>query len=399
MIEIKPTLRYQEGCPYCQKPLTPTNTLWHGLHICVESTCSGCEAELVEQLKTGHTIVGGCQFDLNTSQVFGDEWVKAWFGETLLHALKNPEDKPVEVVKEVLQPHQRVIILNCIDYLYGHSVLKLLNAQRHLEQHKDYGLIVIVPKFLRWMVPKDVAEIWTVNIPLKQGQKYFPQFNQFMQKELERFEEVQVSEAYSHPSRFDIAQFTGVSKHDFAQQQFNITFIWREDRPWCSHWLYRVLKKLNFLDLALVLQNWKIRKLMSQLKAKVPDANFVIAGLGRKTQFSGWIEDFRVDVFDQNTERQLCKIYSDSRLIIGVHGSNMLLPSGHAGMTIDLMPDDRWGNFAQDILYQETDPRLASYRYRYLPAQTKTRKLAEIAAAMLLGFDQFRQSMVSDKEL
>jgi len=47
-----------------------------------------------------------------------------------------------------------------------------------------------------------------------------------------------------------------------------------------------------------------------------------------------------------------------------VHGSNMLLPSAHAGMTIDLMPDDRWGNFAQDISYQEDDVRMGSYRYR-----------------------------------
>ena len=399
MIEIKPTLQYQADCPHCRKLLTPTITLWQGMHICVESTCSGCGAEIVEELRTGHAVAGACQFDLDTAEAFGDEWIKSWFGRTLLYTLQNPENTPVEVVKEILQPRQRVIILNCIDYLYGHSLLKLLNAQRHLEQHKAYGLIVIVPKFLRWMVPKGVAEIWTVNIPLKQGQKYFSQFNQFMQKELERFEEVQISEAYSHPSQFDITQFTSVPKHDFTQQRFNITFIWREDRPWCSHWLYRILRKLNLLDWALVLQNWKIHRLMSQLKAKIPEANFVVAGLGRKTRFSGWIEDCRVDVFDENTERQLCKVYSDSRIVIGVHGSNMLLPSGHAGMTIDLMPDDRWGNFAQDILYQETDSRLAGYRYRYLLAQMKIGKLADITVAMLSGFDQFRQLMTFDKAL
>jgi hypothetical protein len=397
MIEIRPTLQYQADCPHCRKSLMPTNTLWHGMHMCIESTCSGCGAEIVEQLKTGHTLAGGCQFDLRTAEAFGNERMKGWFGRTLLSALQNPESKPVEVVKEVLQPHSRVIILNCIDYLYGHSLLKLLNAQRHLEQHQDYGLIVIVPKFLRWMVPKGVAEIWTVNIPLKQGQKYFPHFNQFMQAELERFEEVQLSEAYSHPSQFDITQFTGVPKHDFTQQQFNITFIWREDRPWCSSWLYRLLRKLNLLDWALMLQNWKIHRLMNQLRAKVPEANFVIAGLGKKTRFSGWIEDCRVNVFDENTERQLCKVYSDSRLIIGVHGSNMLLPSGHAGMTIDLMPDDRWVNFAQDILYQEADAKLATYRYRFFPTQMEIRGLAEVASSMFQEIDQFNQSMSADK--
>lgn len=396
MIEIKPELQYLADCPHCRKPLIPASTLWDGMHICVESTCSNCGAEIVEQMKVGHTLMGGCQVDLKAAQVFGNEKAKAWFGEILLKALQKPNPQTVAVVKEVFQPCQRAILLNCIDYLYGHSLLKLLNAQRHLEQHREYGLIVIVPKFLRWMVPQGVAEIWTVDISLKRGLDYYPSFNQFVLKELERFTQVQVSEAYSHPSQFDITKFTGILTHDFTQKQFNITFIWREDRLWCNQLLFRLLRKLNLLDLGLILQNWKIHRLMRQIKAKVPQANYVVAGLGKKTQFSEWIEDLRTDVFDENAERQLCKVYSDSRLVIGIHGSNMLLPSGHAGMTIDLMPNDRWGNFAQDILFQEVDPRFATYRYRFLPIQVRMRKLVEIAAKMLAGLESFRQLMTAD---
>lgn len=44
---------------------------------------------------------------------------------------------------------------------------------------------------------------------------------------------------------------------------------------------------------------------------------------------------------------------------MGVHGSNMLLPSAHARATLVLMPRKRWGNFIQDILFQEPNPRLA----------------------------------------
>lgn len=397
MIEIKPELQYQANCPHCTKPLIPASTLWDGMHICVESTCSNCGAEIVEQMKVGHTLMGGCLVDLKAAEVFGNEKAKAWFGEILLKALQKPNPQTVAVVKEVFQPCQRAILLNCIDYLYGHSLLKLLNAQKHLEQHREYGLIVIVPKFLRWMVPQGVAEIWTVDIPLKRGLDYYPSFNQFVLKELERFTEVQVSEAYSHPSQFDITKFTGILTHDFTQKQFNITFIWREDRLWCNQLLFKLLRKLNLLDLGLILQNWKIHRLMRQIKAKVPQANYVVAGLGKKTQFSEWIEDLRTDVFDENAERQLCKVYSDSRLVIGIHGSNMLLPSGHAGMTIDLMPNDRWGNFAQDILFQEVDPRFATYRYRFLPIQVRMRKLVEIAVNMIAGLELFHQLMTADR--
>jgi hypothetical protein len=73
----------------------------------------------------------------------------------------------------------------------------------------------------------------------------------------------------------------------------------------------------------------------------------------------------------------------------------MLLPSSHAGMTIDLI-DQRWGNFAQDILYQESDPRMATFRYRFLPYQTKNDTLAFIAAVMLLGWSRFKSQMTTD---
>ena len=153
MIEIKPKLQYRATCPQCSKQLAPISTLWQGMNVSIESNCSGCGGQIVEELNIGHAFIGGCQFVLETAEMFGDENAKVW-GKELLEAMQSPNPQPVEVIKEVFQPSQRVIILNCIDFLYGHSLLKLLNAQRHLEQHREYGLIVIVPKFLRWMVPQ-----------------------------------------------------------------------------------------------------------------------------------------------------------------------------------------------------------------------------------------------------
>jgi len=72
-----------------------------------------------------------------------------------------------------------------------------------------------------------------------------------------------------------------------------------------------------------------------------------------------------------------------------------LLPSAHAGMTIDLI-DERWGNFAQDILYQERDPRMATFRYRFLPYQTSNDTLAYIAAVMLQKWFNFKSQMTAD---
>jgi hypothetical protein len=64
-------------------------------------------------------------------------------------------------------------------------------------------------------------------------------------------------------------------------------------------------------------------------------------------------------------------------------------------MTIDLI-DGRWTNFAQDILYQESDPRMASFRYRFLPYQTSNDTLAFIAALMVLNWSKFKSQMMVD---
>jgi hypothetical protein len=219
--------------------------------------------------------------------VFCENDLHKWLAENLLESIQNPETEKLEIYKEVFKQYQRVIILNCIDYVYGHCLLKLLNAQRHLELHQNYGLIIIVPKFLRWMVPEGAAEVWTVPISLTKGQCYYPSFAEFVGEELKRFEEIYVSKAHSHPSQFDITRFTGVPKHSFEQEKFKITFIWREDRPWCSIVLFRILRKLKLLKLGLLLQNWRVTRLLEKIRHKVPEAKFVVAGLGTQTKFPG----------------------------------------------------------------------------------------------------------------
>lgn len=398
MIKIKPVIQYTSNCPYCKNILEPTEKIvWQGIHICNHFKCVRCSALIIEDLRVGHSITYPFQVDIEKGTIFGNEVAQKWLGKPLLHSLQHPHEDKIEIFKEVFSSSKNVILLNCIDHLYGHCLLKLLNAQRHLEQHSNYGLVIIVPKFMKWMVPEGVAEVWTVDILLKHSQYYYTELDKFISKELIRFNEVYVSQAHSHPSNFNIEKFTGVSRHKFNNEDFYITFIWREDRVWFNFLLAKFMKLVNFMQFILIFQNLKVRRLFKKIYSTVPQAKFAVVGLGKRTRFSKWIEDFRVDKFDEKTEREACQIYSKSLLVIGVHGSNMLLPSGHAGMTIDLMPTRRWANLGQDILYQEDDPRLASFRYRYLPLQTGVTEIAKIASDMILGFSRFRSIMTIDK--
>jgi hypothetical protein len=383
MLQLKPKLEHHSICPHCAAVLTPVDTLWMGMHILVKSKCANCQAEIIEDAQVGHSLYHEAnKIDLDRELVFG----RGMGHPNLIESLKTDRQLDTQIQREVLREFKRVIVLNCLDYLYGHCLLKLLNIQKHLDDFPEYGTIAIVPKFLRWLVPDGVAEVWTIDIPLKHSLLCYSAVNDFVRGELMRFDEIYVSSAISHPSEFDISKFTKVPKHDFDAADYRITFVWREDRLWCDDLMNRILKKTNLLALGLIYQNWQIRRLFGRLRRQFPAALFTIAGLGSSTRFPEWIDDRRVPKFDRDTERATCQIYAQSRLIVGVHGSNMLLPSAHAGMTIDLLSADRLGNITQDILYQESDPRLAAFRYRYLTFQTSIAELAQVGASMLLDY-------------
>lgn len=398
MIRIKPSIDYSPRCPHCSRELSGSEVLWQGIHVCVVAKCIDCESEIVTDLPVGHASDGGYQADLSRRALFGPKERRTWFGEPLLRSLSTPQPEvaPFRVTKR--SGAKDVLLLNCLDFLYGHSLLKLLNLGRHLKSKTTSTVGVIVPKCLEWMVPEDVDEIWVVDLPLSSLKKFYPDLQRKIENECRRFETVFISRALSHPWDFDISAFVGVTKHDFTSQHFRITFIWREDRLWHhSSMAHRMIARTPLSTLLLWLQRRKVISLFSRMRPELPGATFTVAGLGGSGRFPEWIEDHRTGQYDDKTEKHHCQIYSQSRLVIGVHGSNMLLPSGLGGLTIDLMPDDRWGNYAQDILYQEPDDRIASFRYRFVPIGVGLLSLAKLALSQVRDYDYFRIHMMSGK--
>ncbi len=390
-IRIKPVIVHRAFCDRCLAEMRMDEILWQGIHVCVVMHCAQCQTEVIEDLPAGHAIEAQFRVDLKNNLLLGDEGAsRRWFGAPLLESLSSPKSGEVELRVEKFREARKVVILNCLDFLYGHALLKLLNADQHLRQPGEAGLVVIIQPFLRWLVPDGVAEIWTVELPLAQARSHFPRLHQRIARECERFDAVYVSVAHPHPSDFHIVNFTRVEPHDFWSSRFRITFIWRQDRPWWSGDLMRrAARRIKPLRALLLWQNLRVRRLFSRMRRRFPRATLTVAGLGRSTRFPAWIDDRRVERFDDESEREACRIYAESRLIIGVHGSNMLLPSAHAGITIDLMPNDRWKNMAQDVLYQSLDDRwtedarMISLRHHYLPLDISTRSLFQAAKSML----------------
>jgi len=214
-----------------------------------------------------------------------------------------------------------------------------------------------------------------------------------------------LSVAFSHPhsSDFDIERFTRVSPfplENFGKNHKNpvITFIWREDRLWETESrpmptrFEKIKRQLGISQERTNEQTRKVIKFAECLRGEFPALDFAVAGIGEANDLPGWITDLRLTKLDVEAERTWCERYAASHLVVGVHGSNMLLPSAHAGGVIELIGEERRGNFLQDILFRQSDVREMLFRYRFVPPSTAPEDLARLAST-ILRYEDFRRLM------
>lgn len=266
--------------------------------------------------------------------------------------------------------------------IYGHSVLKLLNAQYYLDHQADLDLIVLVPRHLRWMVPDGVAAIWTVGSTGRGGGEWNDWLARAIKERLGGFPTCWLSVVFSHlhPNDYAIERFTRVRPFSVEEWQRRlskptVTFIWREDRLWSGAWWLP--------GLAGQAQQGRMVSLAEALRRQWPSIDFAVVGIGRRGPLPGWIRDLRAISPAEETERRWCERYAESHIVIGVHGSNMLLPSAHAGAVVELVPRDRWGNLLQDILFCPGDLRETMFRVRLLPVSIRPVEVALVVSSLL----------------
>lgn len=398
MIRLHPRPDQVHNCPYCQIPLEVLGWYIPGMRNLADLRCQSCGRRYYGDLLAGHGLYYPMLLERESDQVHDANGIN-WFANWLRDSYANRQDTPLEMSVESLRPLKRPLLLNCLDALYGHALLKLLNAQYYIDRTPEYDLVLLIPRFLRWAVPDGVAAIWTVDLPLRDCM----QWNDWLAAELHRllghFAEAWLSVAFSHPhpEDFDVARFTKVKPFPIDEWQDRlvqptITFIWREDRLWSTNChdgspqTFKGRTARQFLGRKpdrRQQQAQLIQELAEQLRQRIKELRFAVAGLGAPGGYPTWMNDLRTQQIDAAVERMWCEQYARSHVVIGVHGSSMLLPSAHAGATIELVPPDRWGNVVQDILVSNQDVREALARHRLLPLTTSSPVVAEITTSLL----------------
>lgn len=401
LVPLLPSLYNDFDCPACgaARP-TAARSLFIGIQVLGEYTCPACGCHFYRDLPVGFQVDLPLAFTVEGHRplnTFAEQWIT--YPE---YARPTTLQFPME--RRVLRECRRIILLNTLDHLYGHVLLKLYNAQRYIDAYPDHGLVLLLPKMFEWLVPKGTAEVWLVDQRLGQARAWHPAIDAFVQQQLPRYERVELARAWGHPEfhRIDIERFTSIAPFplkDYVSRPPHITFVARTDRLWFSSamgkFCYRMLGALGLkksLGRWFVLrQSGMIRRVMRRVKARVPDASFTVVGLAPAGGFQGLAEDLRSTRMTAELELAWCRAYARSQLVVGVHGSNMLLPTAFAAGLIEVLPHDRHGNIAQDVSVRWND-RMQLFLYRFVDEFASPAAVARHAVSMLTDFTLYHRN-------
>ncbi|HQW87114.1 MAG TPA: hypothetical protein PLH93_08010, partial [Flavobacteriales bacterium] len=160
LVPLRPALFSNFACERCGAPgPKPVRDLFIGIQVMGEYACGACGTRFFRDLPIGF------QVDLPLAFTVEGRRILHWNAEPWITYPEYAEPSALEprIERKVFSGHERIIVLNTLDHLYGHVLLKLYNAQYYLDHYKDRGLVVIVPRMFEWLVPKGVAEVWVVD--------------------------------------------------------------------------------------------------------------------------------------------------------------------------------------------------------------------------------------------
>jgi hypothetical protein len=237
-----------------------------------------------------------------------------------------------------------------------------------------------------------------VDQKLSQARAWHPCIDRFVQQQLPRYEQVALARGWSHPdfADIDIERFTRIKPFQldaFNTQPPHITFVVRTDRLWFAtpfgKLCYRAIGRLGLKN---SLGQWFVRRQsalvrrgMGLIREQVKEVTFSVVGLAPPGGFEGLADDLRTMRMNKETELAWCRAYAKSHIVVGVHGSNMLLPTAHAAGLIEILPHDRLGNFAQDVNIRYRD-RMQLFLYRFLDEFASPSLVARNAVSMFRHF-------------
>jgi hypothetical protein len=348
MIQVSPHLRLKPFS-HAGRLFTPQSVHLTGMRWMIQARDDAGKI-IWKDFPASHGLYTPCLYDPAARKIDSLPHFE-WWADPLHRLFEEPQIAETKIVVHPRRKAKSWIILNTLDTIFGHSLLALFNAQFYLEQFPQHGLIVIAkPELLRF-IPKDVAEIWEVQIAPKDSERWHAQLDDRFRAQCATSTEVHIACAPSHPdpSRYDVRNF-GISP---ATGPVNTTaprilFLYRGTRLWGG---------------SNESERNRLERLGRWLHKFWPQARLEIWGHATPPQLpAGWANQTRRD--EPTYDERLLTALAEADLVFGAHGSSMLLPSAIARLVIELVPLDKQPSLLQDFLFDTRSQNLRQHLWR-----------------------------------
>ena len=397
MWSLKPYKSPPSKCPKCSHKNAGFQTYFFtGAHILGEGDCKGCGSHYFHNWPIGH----GAEFPVAfTNNGIAKYPVKAdqWMARPLIKAVQDDFRVAAPILRNVRKKINQALLLNCLDPCYGHVIWKLFNTFHYQGVSFPQGVVVLIPESCVWMVPDHVAEIWAVDLPLRDINCPIDSLNLFIEKVSEKYDSLQILPVFTHidHQKIDFYQYFRTKSFqisEFGNKQPCVTFIWREDRFWLrtrlEEWLSFVVMKLSINWLKPWFLHRQLRameEVSKQVSLESPSTIFKVVGLGAWGSFPESFEDLRRITLTEDWEKKWCLAYAQSHLIVGVHGSSMLIPTALSAGFIELLPRHKIPFISEDVLTKHP-VRYQTFLGRHLDMFTSTRSISRHINSILKDF-------------
>jgi len=384
-------------CAFCKREsVNLIEHIFQGIHLLAKFNCPSCTRTFFHTLPTGHDLLFPISFDETGRLLNTDVQAEQWLVGPLLDSFVKLKKINVGIEREVFRQADEAIILNCLDNCFGHSFYKLWNAQILKTKYPDKSIVVFIPKRMRWLLPDNIDEVWSFDSSFADLGKFIGNLDEEVSENLlPRFSNVFVSKAFTHLDleKINLKSFLKTERFDlekFSNGLPRITFALREDRFWHKNpFEFFVFKAFVKLGLARKIFVWRQNRLVNRtakkIKEKLTNAEFYATGLNRTGRLSTRITDLRVETPSAQHEMQWCQLYSKSHVIIGVHGSNMLIPTALAAGFIEILPRHKIRHIAEDTSLNYNS-RYTLFLGRHLDQFVTPTLVAENAISMVKDF-------------
>ena len=407
MVEIYPEiLRTESHCPRCThlEKSVPKLFFW-GVHVLGRFTCQSCQLAFLGTIPSGHTSLFPVSFSLDKKYRRFDVERSDWLALPLIDSVCSGKKKEPTIQMYNPGSGKDLILINCLDTCFGHVFTKVWNVYLNKSSFQESSIAVLIPDRCQWLLPKEV-EIWSVKLNLEALSAEISSLDQWVKEQFKRFRKVYLHPAPVHLNHqgLDFEKILGIKPFDldfFSSTSPNITFVWRADRFWLNsrilYFIDKASRKYKVENFFMPIFTWRqeqlVKRLTNSIIKKLPKASFSITGIGKTGRFASFINDQRKKSIDLQVEREWNLIFRKSHVVIGVHGSHMLIPTALSAGFIEILPRYKIDHLTEDISQAHNSSRLSHFLGRFVDEYVTSDLVSRHVISMVKKFDFIKSNM------